>query len=188
MEIRAAVRAHVPAVTAVLSLVSLALVFGAAMQAIPTSVVPHAPDSVLSAIPHVNAVLSLAAICTITLGWRWIRAGEVGRHRAAMGASTVLFATFLGLYLYRVLLEGPTDFAGPEAVGTYLYAPLLAIHILLAIVCVPLLYYVLLLAATRPVSEIPLTDHPRIGRVAATLWITSFALGVVVYLLLYVLF
>jgi len=188
MEIRAGVRDHVLAVTTVLSLVSLALVFGAALRAIPTSLVPHAPEAVLSAIPHVNAVLSLAAVGTIAFGWRAIRRGDVGRHRKAMGASAAIFATFLALYLYRVLLEGPTEFAGPDAVATYLYAPLLAVHIILAVVCVPLVYYVLLLAVTRPVSEIPLTDHPRVGRVAAALWLTSFALGVVVYVLLYVLF
>ncbi|MFB6120556.1 MAG: DUF420 domain-containing protein [Halobacteriaceae archaeon] len=188
MQVRTAVRDHVPAVTAVLSLASLALVFGAALRVIPTGVVPHAPEGVLSAIPHVNAVVSLVAVGTIALGWRWIRRGEVAKHRAAMGTTVALFATFLALYLYRVLLEGPTEFTGPETVGTYLYAPVLAVHILLAIVCVPLVYYVLLLAVTRPVEEIPLTNHPRVGRVAAALWLTSFALGVVVYLLLYVLF
>jgi putative membrane protein len=73
-------------------------------------------------------------------------------------------------------------------VDQFVYLPLLVVHVLLAIVCIPLLYYVLLIALTRPVAEIRASLHPRIGRVAATLWLVSFALGTAVYLLLYVLF
>jgi putative membrane protein len=68
------------------------------------------------------------------------------------------------------------------------YLPLLAIHIGLAIVCVPLLYYVLLLALTRPVTELPETPHRKVGRVAASLWLISFTLGVVVYAQLYLIY
>jgi putative membrane protein len=84
-----------------------------------------------------------------------------------------------------VALVGPRAFPGPAVLEGFVYLPILAIHVLLAIVCVPLLYYVLLLALTRPIGEIPLTDHPRFGRITATLWLVSFALGVVVYALLY---
>jgi putative membrane protein len=58
----------------------------------------------------------------------------------------------------------------------------------LAMVSIPLVYYALLLAGTRPVNEIPATKHAKVGRVAASLWLVSFALGIVVYLLLYVLY
>jgi len=84
-----------------------------------------------------------------------------------------------------VTLEGPTDFAGPAAVETYVYLPLLAIHILLAIVAIPAVYYTLLLAASYPVSELGRTNHPRAGKLAASLWLISFTLGVVVYAMLY---
>ena len=97
----------------------------------------------------------------------------------------MLFVAFLVLYLYRVSLVGPAPFPGPDSVYQFVYLPVLAIHILLAIVCIPLLYYVLLLALTHDVAELPATNHPRVGRVAASLWQISFALGIVVYLLLY---
>jgi putative membrane protein len=99
-----------------------------------------------------------------------------------------LFAAFLVLYLYRITVRGTTAFGGPDAVYRVVYLPTLGIHILLAIVCVPLLYYVALLAATRPVSELRGSLHPRVGRVAAALWFVSFLLGDVVYLLLYVVY
>lgn len=181
-------REHVPGLTALLSVVSLALVFGAALRVIPEALLPQAPEAVFAAIPHVNAVLSTVALATIAAGVTFARRGDYKRHRLLMSASLTLFAAFLALYLYKVTIQGPAEFPGPATVETYFYLPLLAVHILLAIVCVPLLYYVVLLAATRPISEVFGTRHRRIGRVAASLWFISFVLGNVVYLLLYVIY
>ncbi|MFB6143398.1 MAG: DUF420 domain-containing protein [Halorientalis sp.] len=179
-------RDHVPLLTALLSVASLALVFGAVLRVVPSTALPHPPIWVLAAIPHVNAVLSLLAIVGIVVGVRAIRQGHVERHRRAMLTTLALFGTFLALYLFRVALEGPTPFDGPAVVERFVYYPVLAIHVLLAIVCIPLLYYVLLLALTRPVRELRGSTHPRVGRVAASLWLVSFVLGTVVYGLLYV--
>jgi len=181
-------RYRIPALTTLLTLVSLALVFGAVLGVIPRHLVPHPGEAFLAAIPHVNAVVSVVAIGVIGYAWYAIRRGNVARHRLGMLSGVVLFALFLGLYLYKVTLHGPTAFAGPDAVYTFVYLPTLAVHMLLAILCIPLLYYVLLLALTHSPAELPRTNHPRVGRVAAPLWLTSFALGVVVYLLLYVLY
>ncbi|KTG27496.1 DUF420 domain-containing protein [Haloferax profundi] len=186
MELRA--RDHVRGLTAILSILSLALVFGAALGAIPRAAIPQAPDSVLNAIPHVNAVISTVAIVTIVTGVRLVRRGEVERHQRMMLTSFALFATFLVLYLYKVVVQGTAEFPGPEAVYQFVYLPTLAIHILLAVVCVPIVYYVLLLALTRPLSEVFDTQHARFGRIAASLWLVSFVLGNVVYVLLYVVY
>jgi len=182
---RLAVRDNVPAVAGGLTIVSLALVFGAVLGAIPSAYLPRAPDAILEAIPHVNAAISLVAIGLILNGWRWIRRGRVEPHRNAMLASAGLFGLFLVFYLYKVVLEGPAAFPGPSPVYSSVYLPLLAIHITLAVVCIPLLYYVLLVGLTYPINRIPETLHPRIGRLAAPLWLVSFVLGVAVYLLLY---
>ncbi|GAB3312989.1 DUF420 domain-containing protein [Haloplanus rallus] len=178
-------RNRVPALTAVLTAASLALVFGAVLGAIPRGAVPRAPEAVLTAIPHVNAAVSAVAVVTIAAGIAFARRGEFDRHRAMMLTSAALFAVFLVLYLYKVTLVGPAEFPGPDAVRRWVYLPLLAVHILLAIVCIPLLYYVLLLGTTRPVAALADTAHARVGRVAAALWLLSFVLGNVVYGLLY---
>ncbi|ADJ15221.1 DUF420 domain-containing protein [Halalkalicoccus jeotgali] len=183
------VREHVPALTGVLTAISLALVFSAALGYVPRTLVPAAPEWVVRAIPHANALISLSAIGTISLGWYWIRRGRVRTHRLAMVASTGLFAGFLALYLYRlVLLGGPEPFPGPETVYQFVYLPLLGIHILLAVVCIPLVYYALLLAVSYPVGELGRTRHPTVGRIAASLWLVSFSLGIVVYTLLHVVY
>jgi putative membrane protein len=179
-------RRHVRSLAAALSVVSIGLVVAAVRGFVPASALPQAPDAVLAAIPTANAALSAAAIAAIATGWRAIRDGNVRRHRAAMTASTLLFGTFLALYLYRIVVAGTTHFAGPDAVYTFVYLPVLVVHMGLAMVCIPLVYYALLLAATRDVSEIPATSHATVGRVAASLWLVSFTLGIVVYLLLYV--
>jgi putative membrane protein len=188
MELRARARDHVPALAAVLTVVSLALVFGAALGAVPRSLLPRASDAVFAAIPHVNAVLSTVAIVTIVLGVRAIRRGNWRRHRAFMLASLVLFVGFLALYLYKVSVQGPAPFPGPDTVYRLVYLPTLAVHVILAIVCLPLLYYVVLLAATHSVPELTGTRHATLGRVAASLWLVSFVLGNVVYALLYVVY
>lgn len=180
------VRRHVPAVTAVLSIVALASVFAAALRAIPAWLLPDAPSWLLHAIPHVNALVSATAIGTIVVGWRAIRRGDVPRHRRAMLATTGLFALFLVAYLYRVALEGPAEFTGPPPVEQFVYYPFLTVHVLLAIVCVPLVIYALLLALTHSVRELPETSHPRVGRLAAALWLVSFAMGITVYAMLHV--
>lgn len=180
-------RERVAELAGLLSVVSLAVVFAAAGGRIPPSAVPTVSDSVLAAIPHVNVLISATAIGTITLGWRWIRRGAIEKHRIAMLSSFGLFASFLVLYLFRLIsLGGPEPFPGPDVVYQFVYLPVLAIHILLAVACIPFLYYALLLAAAYPLEELPETSHARFGRIAAVLWLISFSLGIVVYLLLHV--
>jgi len=188
MGLRARARRHVPALTAVLSVAALALVFGAATGAIPVSLLPPANDALIAAVPHANAAISVLAIASIAAGWRFVRRGEIRKHRAAMVTSFGLFAAFLGLYLYRVALVGPQPFGGPGAVERFVYLPVLAVHILLAILAVPFVFHALLLASTRSVEEIPGTRHRTVGRIAASLWLISFGLGLVVYALLHVVY
>ncbi len=180
-------RDRVTELTAVLTVVSLALVFAAVRGAVPASALPRA-SSVLLAIPHLNTLLSLAAIGAILAGIYGIRQGQVRRHRASMVTAFALFVTFLVLYLYRVAIEGPHPFPGPDPVYQFVYLPILAVHILLAMVALPLLYYVLLLAVTHSVPDLRDTAHRRVGRIAASLWLVSFVLGIVVYALLYVVY
>lgn len=182
------VKRRVPELTGILTAISLALVFGAVLGIIPKGVLPRAPEPVLSAIPHVNAAISMVATGTIAGGWYFTRQGEFRKHRTLMLTSLALFVTFLVLYLYKVSLQGPAEFPGPAGVYQFVYLPLLGVHILLAIICIPLLYYVALLGLTRPVHELRDTHHKRVGRLAASLWLVSFVLGNTVYALLYLVY
>ncbi len=178
-------RENVPLLTGVLSAVALALVFGAVGGVIPNGFVPRASDPVLDAIPHLNAVISGSAIVTILLGWRAISRGNVRRHRAFMLASFALFSAFLVGYLYRLILVGTLEFPGPDVVYVWVYRPFLAVHILLAVICIPFVFHALLLAATRTYDELYHTRHAQVGMIGAVLWLISFAMGIGVYLLLH---
>ena len=183
--VRARVREHVLGTATLLSAVSLALVFAAALRVVPAEALPQAPTTIVDAIPHVNAAVSAVALVLIVSGVRAIHQGNVERHQKRMGSAFGLFVVFLVGYLYRVALVGPTEFPASGLIET-VYHLILGVHITLAVVCVPLLFYTLLLAWSHPVTEIPQTNHRTVGRIAAPLWAISFALGVVVYLLVYV--
>ena len=186
MTVRTSVRSHIGSVTAALTAISLAVVFGAVFGAIPATILPEPPAFILEAIPHLNAFISVLAIATITLGWWSIRAGRIDRHRTAMLTGLFLFALFLVLYLYRLIqVGGAMPFPGPETVYLWVYLPVLIVHMGLAIICIPLLYYVALLGLTVDPGALHQTAHPTVGRIAATLWLVSFTLGIAVYLLLH---
>lgn len=173
-------------ITGLLSIFSVALVFAAALGYIPANFLPVAPEYIIDGIPHINVLLSLLAIITITAGWRSINRNRIRTHQRLMTIALILFATFLVLYLYRLtMIGGATEFPGPDQVYRSVYLPVLIIHISLAVICIPLLYYVVILAVTTPIETIGKTRHPTVGRVAMYLWLISFALGIVVYVILY---
>ncbi len=173
-------------VTAALALFAIAVVLVTAGGFVPSDLLPRVPDGAIAAVPHVNVAISLVAMATIVRGWRLIRGGNVERHRRAMSLAAVLFGLFLALYLYRLaVLGGPTGFEGSAMVYRYIYLPVLATHIFLAIVCIPLVFDALALGLTVPSVELPRTRHPHVGRLAASLWLISYTLGIVVYVMLH---
>ena len=64
------------------------------------------------------------------------------------------------------------------------YLAMLAIHIFLSVVSVPVVLYAAILGLTHTPSELRETNHARVGRIAAVAWSVSLALGIVTYLLL----
>lgn len=173
-------------VTGALAIVSVGTVLATAGGYVSATWLPRAPTSIIAAIPHVNVLLSLSAIAVILYGWNAIRNGQIGTHRRAMLSAMGIFVVFLILYLYRlIILGGPTEFDGDSSIYRFVYLPVLTLHIGLAIVCIPLLYDTLSLGITIPPNKLSRTRHPRVGRIAAILWLLSFGLGITVYALLY---
>jgi len=180
-------RHHVPQLTGVLTAVSFAIVAAVIAGAVPGTLFPRAPPAVMAAIPHAIAGVSVVAVGTILAGLRAIRAGNVGRHRTLMAGSFGLFGLFLTVDFYRLAVVGPTTFAGPPVVETYLYLPLVVGHAVLALLTFPAVYYTFLAGVTNPVAALPATNHARVGRVAAALWLLTFGSGIVVYAMLHLL-
>ena len=188
----ARIRQYPRATVAVVSVIGYALVIGTFAGVFP--IFPELSKAQVNLLSHAIAVVNTVTTVTLALGWYWIRQDEVRKHAAAMVFSFGLILVFLVLYLLkvgggpgekRIVIES-TMFLGAFA-GTVkaAYLAMLAIHILLSIISVPVVLYALTLAATHSVEELRTkTPHKKIGRIAAGSWLLSLSLGVVTYFLL----
>lgn len=163
-------------------------VLGVALALRPQADLPPAVTAALAAFPTLIAVVNLLALSCLIAGWRAVLARRIRRHRRFMIASAALISLFLVLYVTRVALGGTKAFPGPPEVRTFVYLPVLSVHIVLSVVSVPLVIYNLLTGLAHAAGAVAATRHPTVGRYAVALWSTSLILGIVVYLLLNVLY
>jgi putative membrane protein len=171
------------ALTAVLTVLGYVLVLGTLVGGLP--IYPEISKETVNLLSHAIAGINTTATILLVLGWRWIRKGEVDKHRAAMGSAFALILVFLVLYLLKTGGGGTKEIdlaMGPIKIA---YLAMLAIHVLLSILAVPVVLYALILGVTHTPTELRNeTPHKRIGRIAAGSWIVSLVLGVVTYLML----
>lgn len=168
--------------------VAIYAVLGVVLSMKPPANLPSDIAAALAAFPALIALVNALALASLIAGWRAIRTGRIQAHRRFMVTSAALISLFLVLYVTRVALGGTKAFPGPPAIRTYVYLPILAVHIVLSVASVPLVIYNLITGLTRGVRAVAGTRHPAVGRYAVALWSTSLALGIVVYLLLNVLY
>ncbi|UIP00680.1 DUF420 domain-containing protein [Halobaculum sp. CBA1158] len=188
------VKRYPRATVAVVSVVGYALVIGTFAGVVPDSVFPSLTQDEVNLLSHAIAAVNTVTTVLLVLGWRWIRRGEVRKHAAAMSASFGLIMVFLVLYLTRVgggpgekhIVIRETAFLGAFAGAVELaYLAMLAIHIVLSILTVPVVLYAIVLGWTHAPEELRTeTPHRRVGRIAAGTWILSLTLGVVTYVML----
>lgn len=178
--VRRRVRTNLVSLTVVGTLLAYAAVIGTFAGLFPYPAITLETSTLLS---HLVAIANLVTVCCLVIGWWAIRRDRVTLHRRSMLAATAAIVGFLVLYLVRVGGGGTKHFVGPDLVAT-LYVVMLAIHVLLSIVAVPLVIYALLLGVSHTPAALRRTNHARVGRVAAATWIVSLVLGLVTYLLL----
>lgn len=170
--------------TALLTVVGYGVVLGVFLVPSFAALFPDLSRETVNLLTHAIAVVNTITVITLVLGWYWIRQGEVRKHAAAMSTSFALILLFLGIYVPRVAGGGTKRFAGPELVS-YVYFVMLAVHILLSILAVPVVLYAIVLGITHSERELRTeTPHARVGRIAAGSWVLSLVLGVITYLLL----
>lgn len=184
------VRDHPKAVTGVLSLIGYALVLGAFGGFIP--LFPTLSEETVLLFSDLIAVVNSAALLSLLVGWYFIRDGQVSKHRAAMLFAFGLICAFLVLYLWKVGggFEKSIRIADGQFLAAYasiirpVYLLMLAVHILLSVVAVPVVLYAVVLGLTHTPTELADTAHARVGRIAVLSWSVSLALGIITYLLL----
>jgi putative membrane protein len=188
----ARVREYPRATVAVVSVIGYVAVIGTFAGVFP--IFPELTQAEVNLLSHAIAVVNTVATVSLALGWYWIRQDEVRKHAAAMITSFGLILVFLVLYLLkvgggpgekRIVIEAGMFLGAYAGTVKAAYLGMLAIHILLSVVSVPVVLYALTLAATHSVEELRSeTPHRKIGRVAAGSWLLSLSLGVVTYFLL----
>lgn len=178
-QVRDRTRANPRVVTAVVTVLGYALVLGSFAGLVP---LPEPSEATVLLLGDLIAVINTLALAAILAGVWFVRRGEVAKHRAAMLSAFALIVVFLVLYIWKQ--TGFTKgFVGPTAV-TYAYWGMLAVHVLLSILAVPVVVHAVVLGLTHSPAELPETIHPRVGRVAVLAWTVSLALGILTYLLL----
>jgi len=182
---RSSARSYPRATVALLSVVGYALVIGTFVGALPASIFPTLNQAQVDLLSHAIAGINTVATTLLVLGWKWIREGEVEKHRKAMGSAFGLILVFLVLYLTKIGGGGTKEMVGAPELVYYAYLLMLAIHIVLSVVAVPVVLYALVLGLTHTPRELrEETPHKTVGRIAAGSWILSLTLGVVTYVLL----
>ncbi|MFP4625025.1 MAG: DUF420 domain-containing protein [Natronomonas sp.] len=174
-------RDHPRLLALVLTLVGYVVVIGTLYVGLP--IYPTISERTVDLLSHGIALVNSLTIVSLSLGWYWIRTDQVRKHRAAMILGFILILVFLVLYLLKTGGGGRKDIlAGAPLRSAYL--GMLAIHIILSIVSVPLVLYAITLGLTHTPSELRSTPHATVGRIAVSAWIVSLVLGIVTYVLL----
>ena len=133
----------------------------------------------ISDLPAINASFNLVSTLFIASGWYLIRRGAWRRHMACMIVAVISSVFFLAGYIvYHVHVgEKSSGYTGWIAA---IYFPILASHVLLAFVTLPLVILTLI-----PVFRRRWDRHRRIARWTIPIWLYVSVTGVLVYLMLY---
>jgi len=144
--------------------------------------VHHAPDEFkhrLLFLPALNALLNGLSAISLTIGFRYILAGQITRHRAAMMTAFVFSSIFLVSYILNHALHGDTLYPGHSTIRI-VYLCILASHVLLSVVALPLVLITFFFSLTGRFRL-----HRNIARYTFPIWLYVSITGVVVYAMLH---
>ena len=138
--------------------------------------------SFTESLPTLNACLNGTATILLTAGFIFIKSGREKAHRACMMSAFTVSVFFLFFYvLHKYLVQGVHTPFVSEGIWRYLYYVMLASHIALAMLIVPLVLTTLTLAL-RDKRE----RHRAWARWTFPIWYYVSVTGVLIYLFLYV--
>lgn len=135
----------------------------------------------LDDLPALNASLNGLATVFLVAGYLFIRSDRKPQHIACMVGALVASAVFLTSYLIYHFSKGePTRFPVEYGAVRYVYYAILASHVLLAIVNLPMIIMTVVPALRRRFDR-----HRKIARWTWPVWMYVSVTGVIVYLMLY---
>lgn len=139
----------------------------------------HAPTDVagteLRSLPLLNAVMNALSTVALVVGYLFIRSRKLSAHRAAMFTAFFFSTIFLVSYLTNFTLHGETHFNRLNPWWGF-YWKLLASHIFLSIIALPMILITFFLSLT---GRFP--AHRRLARYTFPIWLYVSVTGVIVY-------
>ena len=134
-------------------------------------------DEIIPYLPHFQAILNTAAALLLGKGYHFIRNQKRGQHRLCMIAALTISTVFMVSYLTYHAKVGYLPFTGQGIIRPF-YFTLLASHVILAAVIVPLVLTTVFFAITGNFNR-----HPRLARWTLPLWFYVSFSGVLIYIL-----
>ncbi|HEY6851309.1 MAG TPA: DUF420 domain-containing protein [Terracidiphilus sp.] len=129
-------------------------------------------------LPALNAILNGLSATALPIGFTFIRGRRIKAHRAAMMTAFVFSTLFLISYIAHHALHGDVRYPVHAALRS-VYLPLLASHIILAIVALPMVLITFFFSLSGRIPQ-----HRKIARWTFPLWLYVSVTGVITYVML----
>jgi putative membrane protein len=129
-------------------------------------------------LPALNAVLNGLSATALLIGYTFIRARRIRAHRAAMLTAFGFSTLFLVSYILHHALHGDVRYPLHAALRM-VYLPLLASHIVLAVVALPLVLVTFFFSLSGRIPQ-----HRKVARWTFPLWLYVSVTGVITYAML----
>jgi len=137
-----------------------------------------ATSSEYAFLPALNALLNGLSAVALLIGYTFIRGHRIKAHRAAMMTAFGFSTLFLVSYILHHALHGDVRYPAHGALrGVYL--PLLASHIILAVVALPLVLVTFFFSLSGRIPQ-----HRKVARWTFPLWLYVSVTGVVTWAML----
>ena len=129
-------------------------------------------------LPALNAILNGLSAVALSCGYVFVRGGRIRAHRASMVTAFAFSTLFLVSYILHHALHGDVRYPVHADFRT-LYLSLLASHILLAIVALPLILITFFFSLSGRIPQ-----HRKIARWTFPLWLYVSVTGVITFVML----
>jgi putative membrane protein len=129
-------------------------------------------------LPALNAVFNGLSATALLIGFTFVRARRIPAHRASMLTAFGFSTLFLVGYIAHHALHGDVRYPVHAALRS-VYLPLLASHIVLAVIALPMVLVTFFFSLTGRFPQ-----HRKIARWTFPLWLYVSVTGVVTYVML----
>jgi len=129
-------------------------------------------------LPPLNAVMNGLSATALLIGFTFIRSRRIAAHRASMTTAFVFSTLFLVGYIVHHALHGDVHYPVHAAYRS-VYLPLLASHILLAVIALPMVLVTFFFSLSGRFPQ-----HRRVARWTFPLWLYVSVTGVITYVML----